>query len=887
MEEPVLDKIIGCSSLTKSKLSVHYETGATAFASHGFLSIVVPQKKQRYDFKIADDGREISALCFSVNDSSIVVGELGTNARLFIFTFNDKFDLIISKQEIKTKENGFSFLALNQKAGKLITVGNDENPFLLLWDLTQPRPACIGYYHLPTVPQHVIFSPDCNFAIVSGDKLLKAVDTSISYGSTPCILKTRNFNIGKYKTSTFVSSAVNARPPYNIYSLTDVGTLCIIDSTSVSFQPRKKVSNSTQRTLPPVLVTPINLNNGPTTCITLDRKIILVGTSNGSILAIKRDGDEHRIFGQFSADGKSVTAVGIAERMISAAYDDGSIICWQRKISSSPIISLPSHIGPVCQFCLAGDKSIVISGGSDGTVKEWRIQKNSGLVGKSSQELICTTSVTSKAADFLSQLSGVRCISSYGNYVFAGDNSGILHVLELSSLNELQRLIENKAGIFSMAVHPKMPLLATGGADGIIRLYNISTESSFTILSRIEMIPAHSTPIMDISFAGNSVISCSTDGVRFMTKELKKYATHHPDEPCLTLYPVPNEKFIVAGGCDHSVVILRVSNGTVFRRYKLSMSAYPLHLCVDRSGLFVAVAMSDGSVRILDIMSGDVITVFLSMAGMITGVSFHEDDILISSVSGCIMRWSLPSQIHNAITEKLTKDLPIMDLIEEETPMPANRRDMVTAGSMLNFSAAPKSHLFKPVEDQPMSNGQPVIGEELDATDGVNAAGFDAPRPSVVGSEESKVDSIVRASFIRQKQSEKEEKQENVETIEVDKLRASIKQNIKRKKSDDDPFIVTDSSPTNTSSPTVITAHKPQKKPKVEEIQQTIDQLGDVVTHVKELLAYKPQNYEEERAQNELRRMYTELQKECIKEEWFGQLMSSYLAKFFDFIKRE
>lgn len=904
MEEPVLDKIIGCSNLTKSKMSVHYESGATVFASHGFLSIVVPQKKQRYDFKIADDGREISALAFSVNETSVVVGELGTSARLFIFTFNEKFDAILSKQEIKTKENGFSCLALNQKAGKLITVGNDENPFLLLWDLTQPRPACIGYYHLPVVPQHVTFSPDCNFAIVSGDKLLKAIDTSISYASTPCILKTRNFNIGKYKTSVFVSSAVNARPPYNIYSLTDTGTLCIIDSTSVSFQPRKKVSNSTQRNLPPVLVTPINLNNGPTTCITLDRKIILVGTANGSILAIKRDGDEHRIFGQFAADGKCVTAVGIADRMISAAYDDGSIICWQRKISSAPIISLPSHIGPVCQFCFAKDKSIVISCGSDGTVKEWRIQRNNGLVGKSSQELIFSTQVTNKIKDFYSQLCGVRCIATFANLVFAGDNNGILHVLELSTLNELQRVIENKAGIFSIAVHPKLPYLATGGADGVIRLYNIYPESTSAVLSRTEIVTAHSTPIMDICFAGMSIVSCSTDGVRFMTKELKKYATYHPEEPCLTLSAVPNEKFVVAGGCDHSVVILRASNGTVFRRYKLSMSAYPLHVCVDRSGLFVAVAMSDGSCRTLDIMSGDVIEMFLSMAGIITNVAFHEDDILLSSVSGCIMRWSLPNAIHNVITEKLSKDLPIIDLIGDEPAIPLNRREMVTAGSMLNFSAAPKSHLFKPVEEEPMSNGQPVIGEELDATDG-NAAGFDAPRPSVVGSEESKVDAIVRASFVRAKKendpnntefdfpSARDRKREEDVVVVIDeghnntgKLRNSISLK-KRKKSDSDPFVVTDSSPTNSGSPTIAVATKKQPKNKAEEIQNTIDEFLDVATRVKELLVYKPQNSDEQRAQNELRKVYTELQKECIKEEWFGQMMSSYLNKFFEFIKKD
>ena len=104
--EPSLDKIIGCSNLNKAKLSSHYATGACAFASHGFLSIVIPSKKQRFDFKVADDGKEISALTFSTSptENVIAVGELGTNSRLFIFTLSEHFDIIVSKTEIKTKE---------------------------------------------------------------------------------------------------------------------------------------------------------------------------------------------------------------------------------------------------------------------------------------------------------------------------------------------------------------------------------------------------------------------------------------------------------------------------------------------------------------------------------------------------------------------------------------------------------------------------------------------------------------------------------------------------------------------------------------------------------------------------------------------------------------
>ena len=889
--EPTLDKIIGCSNLNKAKLSSHYATGACAFASHGFLSIVIPGKKQRFDFKIADDGKEISALTFSTSDNVIAVGELGSNSRLFIFTFSEHFDIILSKTEIKTKENGFSYLALNYRAGKLITIGNDSSPFLLLWDLTQPRPVCIGYYHLPLTPEHVIFSPDTNFAIVSGNKLLKVIDTSIQYQSTPAILKMRNFNIGKYKSAHFVSAAVAANPPYNIYALTATGTLCIIDSTSVAFASKTK---SGPKALPPVLMTPINLNSGDTSSIVLDKKIILVGTKSGSILAIKKDGEDHKIFGSFTSDGKQVMAIGLAERMIAAAYDDGDVIFWQRKINSKPLLSLPSHRGPICSMSLAGDNTIVLSGGSDGTVREWRIQKNHGLVGKSSQELICQTQVCTKFPDFLSSLTGVRCISSYNNYVFAGDNLGVLHVLSLSDLSELQRVIENKSGIFAMSVHPTEPLLVTGGADGAIRLYKISTSSHSICLSRVQLEYSHNTAVIDVTFAGQSIISCSKDGVKFMTKDLQTYATYQPEEPVLSLSAVPNERYVVAGGCDHSVLILKVSNGKKFRQYKLSMSAYPLHISVDRSGLFIAVAMSDGSCLIVDIMSGDTVDAFYSMSGMTTQICYHEDDILLSSISGCIMRWTLPAQIHNIVAEKMTKGLPIQDLIGTEEPT-VSRREMKTAGSVLNFAGAPKACLFKAVDAMTISNGQTVVGEELDNTSDDQTKNYDAPRPSVSGDEELKVDEIVRASFAQAKKdspeielpSVREQRKRDEGLIIVDgapsrsSRRSSNLSNLRKKaKEASDPFTVEDDQP-------VVKAHVPKKQKisKVQDFQQTMDQFGEVVTHVKELLAYKPATQEEARVQSELRMMYESLQKEGLKSEWFEQMMKSYMIRFFDFIK--
>jgi hypothetical protein len=152
--------------------------------------------------------------------------------------------------------------------------------------------------------------------LVVGDRLFKIVEINEQETDRPRMLTALNGAVGSLKEKRFVgcTASPDARSGY---ALTDDGHLVHLNLEK-SF-----------------VVTPILLGE-PTTSLTMDAKILLVGTRGGDTLAVRQlGGNDHRIFGKFSAR-VPVVAVGIADRQTVAAYQDGSLIFWQRKVNSGP-----------------------------------------------------------------------------------------------------------------------------------------------------------------------------------------------------------------------------------------------------------------------------------------------------------------------------------------------------------------------------------------------------------------------------------------------------------------------------------------------------------------------------------------------------------------------
>ena len=431
-------------------------------------------------------------------------------------------------------------------------------------------------------------------------------------------------------------------------------------------------------------------------------------------------------------------------------------------------------------------------------------------------------------------------------------------------MEEIKKIIENFPGVMCVCAHKTEQYVATGGGDGSVRLYTVNGQN----LSLMSTNKCHSSPVTAILFVERGLISTSSDGIRFCRVDTNQiYASYETEEPLLTLATIPSEKIVVSGGYDGYVYMFRVADGSLFRKHKLSQSSYPLAIAIDKAGLFVAVAMSDGIVRVLDLFSGDTVFSFNSLSGIITSIWFHENDLLLASYSGAIMRWQTPQMIHTAIAERENKGPAVLNLLlPPSKPETSHDGSSRVPGSLMKGMKPQADWLFKEIADeklQPVA-GKPLAQEGNEEEDEVEQAGFDAPRPSVEGVYETKVDDVVRASFIKRKRELEESRSLGkdkssssiVEELTVPSVRQRPSGSVRPKPKpapkiepitiepdEIDPFTIND----KTTSGGIV------KNSKAEEMRSAAEQLTSCFENAKKLLDTKPSCPEEIAARQTLK----------------------------------
>lgn len=909
MRQVSLDKIVGTSPLHRNIFCMHNESGVCAFASAGFLSIVHPYKRARVDFKISEHGHIIEALSFSAHGRQIAVGEAGPNACIHIIEFNEDFDKITYNVETKTQENGFSCIAVDSAAGRLVSVGKDEHPLLLLWDITQPRPVVIGHYRLPRVPNQIHLSSDGVNCLVAGRNMLKLVDTSIKPSADPVVLYTKNINSGKFKKLNFVSCFVapsNTTALAAIYTLTDDGViLALTPSVINAFGKRAK--------LPKMQFISIKLQCGETSCMSIDDKLVAVGCNSGTIIAIRREKISHSVAGNFSADGRALVATAMSNRLVGGAYENGHIILFRRKNGAKPLITIPCHRGPVCDLCISPSTGYIFSCGSDGSIRSWELKTTNTVVGKPSQEQKASRKLCRIEDNYLNKMCGVRCCATIDKYVYAGDNSGVVHVLSSEKLGSEFTYNEKNKGTTCMAITGpgidpdiKEQRLATGGVDGKIQVYTINNEK----ITPVGVDISSNEPVSCIVFAGESIVSGSFSGIKFLKYPGKEvYAEETADGAILSLAVLSNRRHVVSAGMDNCIKIWRVSDGSLFRKYHVSVSAYPTAVAVDRSNLFIASALSDSTILILDIFSGDVVVALKSQAGYVTRILFHEDDLVLSTSSGCIFRWITPDSVHEAVQQKLLKNLPILDLFNDNNNEYIDKAAPNIPKSFYPENVDPPGWVFK----ESSGDGNKVEGnitEEEDIQENneeVDQVGFDEPRPSVIGEQELKVDDFLRNSFVKNKEESTfdfplpHQRKENPEGLIVIDGDNGYRKRVRNddptviaplddeelKSLVDDPFVVDEQenkAPTEKSR--TISSKEDQKTDskrltRAQEINQAIDDLLKISLHVTKLRSITPENEEERAAMERLEGTLQIVYRGVLHEPWLKDIIMNKISEIF------
>lgn len=708
---PQLDKIIGSSPIYPNTFDIHYSSGVCAFPSHGYLSIINIKIHQRFDVQISQNFRNISALKFSSNENQLAVGELGTNSKIIVLTFNNSFDQVISKLSIDTKENGFSCLAFDSKKGRLISVGADLQPFLILWDLNHPNPIKLGYYHLSVQPNKVIFNSDCSLAVVAGEGVLKLIQTNFSYENKPILMKSRRANFDTYTDSDFVDIYCTKGIPFNLYALCYEGKLCFyqeIDNPFLKHQKSKKAS---------LVLTPIKLSRGNLTSLAADDTIILCGGEKGTIFAFKNQNNKLKVAGKLVAMSKSVISVGISEKFITSTYEDGHLLFWNKEDllqmdnngkqtkNVLPEITIFNHRGPICKILVIKPSQRIVSCGSDNSIRLWEIHKHQDLISNSSQEMVNCLQFGSPEPDYVNNYFGVRTATFLDDLLITGCHDGIVHILRMDTFEEIISFIDSIDAVTSLASLEDKSYFASGSGDGGIRLYSVEkkddNEYDYTLVTSKT---AFTTPITSLIFTNSFLFSTSQTGVKFFSiPSLEEISYYQTTEPILSSTYIEKADLIATASCDCYISLFDSKSGKFFNRFTLSNNYYPVAIDCHESGLVLAVAMSDGIVLVVDIITGQPIYSFDPLLGVITSIAFHENDLVISSFSGCIARWNLPDSFHKEIELSMKKNSQkhsqaILDLIDS-LPKPSMHPSSINIEEESDYEEEEETNKITPVSN--------------------------------------------------------------------------------------------------------------------------------------------------------------------------------------------
>ena len=747
MENPILDKIIGSSAITPNTISVHRSSGAIAFAAQGCVSIILPSSGQRFDVKVSDRCQEITALAFSNDGHYLAVGEAGPDAKIVIISFSSSFDRVNSRVEIVTKENGFSALAFNSKAGVLVSVGTDAHPMFILWDVTQPVAVAVGYYKLPRVPNRVVLTSDCSMAIVAGQALLKFVQTQVEKSPKPVLLKTRVANIQQYVMSNFVDVCCSSSMPATVYAITDDGVLCYFESVTSLFQSKSRKG-------PPLVLTPIRLKRGEMTGLAFDDQSVFCASVNGSLIEVRKDGNRHRVSGRYSAIEARIVGVGVSDDVIVAAFDDGHIVFWQTSQPGSPaFFVLSQHRGPVCGMATSNDQSLLVTCGSDETVRVWEIHRGEKLISKSSQEEKAERRFNSVSSGYMENLTGIRCVTYADDLIVAGGHDGRLHVLD-GELNELQSFDCKNGSVMCLASHAGESTLACGFESGTVSLYEISGKQ----LTHKANIPVTRTPLKSLAICRGTLAAASSLGVTFVKlADGKIMGTYTATDPVLELDSIDRAGLFAAVGCDHCIEFFTAEEGKLFRKHQLSLNNFPLAIAVHKSGLLIATAMSSGNLLLIDPMSGNSVCGFPALTEMITSMVFQGDDLVVSTFGGSVMIWKLPAELSKELECKPASSAPaflsFLQPSQDESEDKELDNHILEAISCSVMSSRKSMANWTFREDQDAVEAQePVVndGEKDENTDPDQPADIDDERQPAPDAEKKVMD-FVRNSMLGSK----------------------------------------------------------------------------------------------------------------------------------------
>ncbi len=321
--------------------------------------------------------------------------------------------------------------------------------------------------------------------------------------------------------------------------------------------------------------------------------------------------------------------MGCLERQTLASmgtrqYGDRIIFPWRRCID----VLSEGHTQSIRALALTTDGKAIISGGADGILQLWDLDKTLP-VNTFERFKVVITSVA---------------VTPEGKYMVSGDDDNTLCLWDLDTAKYLRFYEGHKQGITSVTVTSDGRYIISGSRDKTVRLWELATAK------KLRRLTGHTDDVTSVavSLGGGVIISGSLDRTIRLWEPRKGQ--------CLKIFEgheggINTVALSVEGGCivsgsyDNTVRIWDIETGQCLRTLK-GHTEKVTTVAITPDGRFVLSGSHDRTLRLWDFATGKCLRTFKEHTDGITSLVIAPDGTLAFSGSddSTIRMWNLDAQ---------------------------------------------------------------------------------------------------------------------------------------------------------------------------------------------------------------------------------------------------
>jgi WD40 repeat protein len=306
---------------------------------------------------------------------------------------------------------------------------------------------------------------------------------------------------------------------------------------------------------------------------------------------------------------------------------DGALHLWDLSHDRLLNTTAGGHSQPIIDVELSRDGRLVASLGRDQLIRLWTMVRDYPLTQQ--------RWVSGQAAKGLA-------FSPDGTRMAVGDDAGVIHVWQLDSDRNPQRLTGHSHQVWAVAFAPDGTLLASGDRSGEVRLWDLAS-------GRLRWsFPAGQGSVWSLIFfdRGRRLATASDGGVRLWSVENRaaEGALAHPSGQVTRAALSPDGAALAVAGTDGGVLLWDLASGNLRREFTAERGVI-WSVAFSPDGTRLATASSEEVVTLWRLKDGERLATMTGHSGGVTDLAFLADGVTLVATDrkGNLHVWDTPT----------------------------------------------------------------------------------------------------------------------------------------------------------------------------------------------------------------------------------------------------